>query len=160
MSASHALAGVAVTAVDFPHADGPTCRHSNACADGTPVGLRSRQLQFNPVSCGFTDIVIEQHRLVSVGLKEVQPAVVIKVTHADAPAIEIVIDTRLPCNILEQRAVQVAKQFLPLMSAPRAITDLGPVVEVAEIDAGCRNHPDQYLNVILGTGRTQSVSHH
>src|SRR5262249_1334909 len=128
MHAPRTLAGVSIAAVDLSNLNESTSVHAYSRANGITVRLCSNQLKFDPVSALGGDFVIKKQRLSGIGLPQVKSSVVVKVRHSDATPIQVIVHACLKRNVFEGSIAQIAEQFLLLIAAPGAISDVRPVI--------------------------------
>ncbi len=134
MQAQRALPGITIAAVHFANhrlAAGFEC---DTGADGVAIRFRSDQFQLHPVTGALGNVVVEQRRLVGIGLIKIEAAIVIEVAHADSAAVLIVIHASVGGDFLESLSPQIAKHLFLLIAAPGHVTDVRPVVDVGEVD--------------------------
>src|SRR5579864_5255761 len=101
MDTASAFPGITVASIHFADLRDSSCFHANARADAVAIGLRSNELQLNPVAGLFRYVVKQEQRLIGIGLNHIQPAIIVKIPYRYAPAVQIVVHARLSGDFLE-----------------------------------------------------------
>src|SRR5262245_14804003 len=114
-----ALSGVAISAIDLANLCQPSGFQANACPNRITIGFScASQLEFNPVSRRAGRVVIEEQRLVSICLDDIQTAIIIKIANANPAPVKIVIYPGFRGDIFKAAVGSVMKKFLLLVAAP------------------------------------------
>src|SRR5205085_300423 len=121
------------------------------------VGFGANQFQLNPVAGPLSHVMVEEQRLVGIGLHQIELAVIVKISHANAASVQLVVNTGFSGNLLEGAVPQISKQTFLLVAAPGAIAYIGPVVCVGDVEAGSSNHRQDQRNIAFGSGGTESI---
>ncbi len=89
---------------------------------------------------GRQDIAVEKWFIIGVGYEEIQPAVIIEISHCNTAAVFGRVQPVTRRFIFEDVAVFVMKQPLLLITAQRLVPDRGPIARIGEIHSGTSDH--------------------
>ena len=119
----HHLRRITGPGLNLPHHRFPSGREPHAGANRIAVTRSPNQLQLNRTACFLQVVHIEHWRLV-VGIHDqVQPAIVVKVSHRYTAPVLDTVRTGRPRNVDKLSATDIRKETLVLVTVPGVLTD-------------------------------------
>jgi hypothetical protein len=119
----HHLRRVTRAGLDLPHHRFPSGREPHTGADRVAVTHRPNQFQLNRIPCLLQVVHVEHRRLIVIVHDQVQPAIVVKISHRNTTPVLHTVRAGRSCNVDELPVANIRKETLVLVTVPGVFTD-------------------------------------